>query len=120
MQKSCYMNCLIRSSHPGVFLGKMYSQNMHQNYRKTSMQKKLALQTNPLIETQSLLVVLLSINRNSHQRCSLKNGVLGNVAKFTGKHLRQSIFLNKIAGLRAKWLSVRLRTKWFWVRVQLQ
>ena len=23
-------------------------------------------------------------------------------------------------GLEPKWLSVRLRTKWFWVRVQLQ
>ena len=29
-----------------------------------------------------------------------KKGVLGNFAKFTGKHLCQSIFFNKAAGLR--------------------
>ena len=28
-----------------------------------------------------------------------KNGVLRNFAKFTGKHLCQSLFLNKVAGL---------------------
>ena len=29
-----------------------------------------------------------------------KKGVLRNYAKFTGKHLRQSLFFNKVAGLR--------------------
>ena len=29
-----------------------------------------------------------------------KNDVLRNFAKFTGKHLRQSLFFNKVAGLR--------------------
>ena len=38
--------------------------------------------------------------RSSHQRCSVKKGVLRNFTKFTGKHLRQSLFFNKIAGLR--------------------
>ena len=28
----------------------------------------------------------------------MKNGVLRNLAKFTGKHLRQSLFFNKVAG----------------------
>ena len=36
--------------------------------------------------------------RSSHQRCSVKKGVLRNFAKFTGKHLYQSLFFNKIAG----------------------
>ena len=36
--------------------------------------------------------------RSSHQRCSLTKGVLGNFAKFTGKHLCQSLFFNKVAG----------------------
>ena len=31
------------------------------------------------------------------QRCSLKKGVLRNFAKFTGKHLCQSVFFNKVA-----------------------
>ena len=38
--------------------------------------------------------------RSSHQRCSLWKGVLRNFAKFTGKRLRQSLFINKLAGLR--------------------
>ena len=37
--------------------------------------------------------------RSSHRRCSMKKGVLGNFAKFTGKHLCQSLFLKKITGL---------------------
>ena len=34
--------------------------------------------------------------RTSHQRCSLKKGVLKNFAKFIGKHLRWSLFLMKL------------------------
>ena len=36
-----------------------------------------------------------SVNRSSHRRCSLRKGVLRNFAKFTGKHLYQSLFFNK-------------------------
>ena len=36
--------------------------------------------------------------RSSHQRCSLRKGVLRNFTKFTGKHLCQSLFFNKVAG----------------------
>ena len=39
-------------------------------------------------------------DRNNHQRYSMKKVVLRNFAKFTGKHLCQSLFLNKVAGLR--------------------
>ena len=38
--------------------------------------------------------------RSSHWRCSVKKGVLRNFAKFTEKHLCESLFLNKVAGLR--------------------
>ena len=38
--------------------------------------------------------------RSSHRRCSVKKSVLGNFAKFTGKHLCQSLFFNKVAGQR--------------------
>ena len=34
------------------------------------------------------------------QQWSVKKGVLRNFAKFTGKHLWQSLFLSKVAGLR--------------------
>ena len=36
--------------------------------------------------------------RSSHQRCSIKIGVLKNFTKFTGS-LCQSLFFNKVAGL---------------------
>ena len=32
--------------------------------------------------------------------CSVKKGVLRNFAKFTGKHLCQSLFFNKVVGLK--------------------
>ena len=38
--------------------------------------------------------------RSSRPDVFCKKGVLRNFAKFTGKHLRQSLFLNKVAGLR--------------------
>ena len=40
--------------------------------------------------------------RSSHQRCSMKKGVRENFAKFTGKHLCQSLFVNKAATLFKK------------------
>ena len=38
--------------------------------------------------------------RSSHQWCSIEIGVLKTFTKFTGKHLCQSLFFNKAAGLR--------------------
>ena len=38
--------------------------------------------------------------RSSHWRCSVRKGVPRNFAKFTGKHLCENLFLNKVAGLR--------------------
>ena len=45
---------------------------------------------------------LLKSLRSSHQRCSVKKVILRNFAKFTGKHLCQSPFLNKVASYRPK------------------
>ena len=36
--------------------------------------------------------------RSSHRRCPVRKGVLRNFAKFTRKHLCQSLFFNKVAG----------------------
>ena len=38
----------------------------------------------------------LYINRSSHGKCSLEKGVLKSFAKFTGKHLCQSLFLIRL------------------------
>ena len=41
-----------------------------------------------------------SIIRSSHRRCSVKIDVLRNFTKFTGTHLCQSLFFNKVVDLR--------------------
>ena len=38
--------------------------------------------------------------RSSHSQMFFKIGVLKNFAKFAGKHLLQSLFLNKVGGPR--------------------
>ena len=43
-------------------------------------------------------IIINTIYRNSHRRCSMKKDVLRNFAKFTGKRLYQSLFFNKLAG----------------------
>ena len=53
----------------------------------TKVQSKL---TNDVKET----------DRSSRPEVFCKKGVLRNFAKFTGKHLCQSLFFNKVAGLR--------------------
>ena len=40
------------------------------------------------------------IIRSSDRRCSIKKGVLRNFVKFTGKHLRQSLYFIKVLNLR--------------------
>ena len=41
------------------------------------------------------------LNGKIHFLCSIcKKGVLRNFEKFTGKHMCQSLFLNKVSGLR--------------------
>ena len=50
------------------------------------------------------------------RRCSVKKGILRNLAKFTGKHLYQSLFFNKVAGLRhSTLLKMRLLHRCFHV-----
>ena len=51
----------------------------------TELRKKLNLPTIP--------------NRSSHRMCSVRKDVLRNFAKSTEKHLRRSIFFNKVADL---------------------
>ena len=48
----------------------------------------------------------LSKQRSSGPQVFRKKGVLKNFAKFTGKHMCQSLFFNKVAGLR--WLLLKI------------
>ena len=47
-----------------------------------------------------LLKLSIKSHRSSHRRCSLRKGVLRNFTKFIGKRLCQSLFFNKVAGIR--------------------
>ena len=46
--------------------------------------------------------IVTKLFRSSQLRCSMKKSVLRIFAKFTGKHLHQSLFFNKVADLRPK------------------
>ena len=46
-----------------------------------------------------LLIAFVSYNRSSRSEVFCKKGVLRNFAKFIGKHVCQSLFFNKVAGL---------------------
>ena len=50
---------------------------------------------------------------SSHQRCSVKKGILNNFTKLTGKHLCQSLFLNIVANKKMIlfWGKNRIKTK---------
>ena len=41
--------------------------------------------------------------RSSHRRRSVRKSVLRNFSKFTGKHLCQNLFFNKVAGPQLYW-----------------
>ena len=56
--------------------------------------------------------------RSSHRRCSVRKAVLGNFAKFTGKHLCQSLFFNKVLGWPATLLKRRLWNRCFSVNFE--
>ena len=47
-----------------------------------------------------VIVIVIAKLRSSRPEVFCKKGVLGNLTKFTGKHLCQSLFFNKVAGLR--------------------
>ena len=53
----------------------------------------------------------LSITRIP-QKCSIEKGVLKNFAKFIGKHLCQSLFFNKIAGLSLRPATLLKKRLW--------
>ena len=57
----------------------------------------------PLLYIQN---IVKEITEAVVQRCSLKVSVLKNLAKFIGKHLCQSLFFNKVAGLGLYYIRV--------------
>ena len=56
-----------------------------------------------IMQTEAAAEMCSLKSRSNHQRYSIIKGVLRNFAKFTGKHLCQSPFFNKVADLRLLW-----------------
>ena len=54
----------------------------------------------PSLGLMKKLFFFKKYSRSSHRRCSIKIDVPKNFAKFSGKHLCQSLFFNKVTGLR--------------------
>ena len=88
---------------------------------KTFVLKKLFLykksvKSSEHISSKFIIAKLFTGYRSSQQRRSIKKGVLKNFAKFTVKHLCQSLFFNKVVGLRpATLLKKRLWQRCFLV-----
>ena len=56
----------------------------------------------PSLDVRSVFMDLSKVfdmTGSSHRRCSVRKGVFRNLTKLTRKHLHQSLFLNKVAGL---------------------
>ena len=52
--------------------------------------------------------------RSSRPDVFCQKGVLRNFAKFTGKHLCQSLFFNKVAGLACNFIKKETLARFFW------
>ena len=68
-----------------------------------------------LCDTFDIMIeIIRKTSRSSRPEVFCKKGVLKNFAKFTGKHLCQNLFFNKVAGLRpATLLKNRLWHRYF-------
>ena len=72
----------------------------------------------PMVETSERFFLMWLLQRNvksSRSEVFCKKSVLRNFTKFTGKHRRQSLFFNKVAGPRP----VTLLKKRLWHRCYL-
>ena len=60
----------------------------------------ILMNINERLVLKKMLNILLICSRSSHRSCSVRKGVVRNFAKFTGKHLCQSLFFNKISFIK--------------------
>ena len=75
------------------------TQMKHSHSARTSTAIKELWYTFLIIWLRLLTIKKIQNNRSSGPEVFCKKDVLKNFAKFTGKHLCQSIFFNKVAGL---------------------
>ena len=82
----------------------MFSREYCKIFRNTNFEEHLQTAASVVTYT-SLALKIYQLEKKRSNRSSLskvfcKKGVLKNFTKFTGKHLCQSLFFNKVAGLR--------------------
>ena len=58
-----------------------------------------------------IFVKATSSYKSSHRRCSIRKGSLRNFRKFTGKHLYQDLFFNKVTGLSGNFIKEETQTQ---------
>ena len=71
------------------------------------------LLTNLLKKASQNLANHIYTYKSSNRSCSVRKGVLRNLAKFTGKRLCQGLFFEKFAGLKLPFYRTPL-CDWFW------
>ena len=71
-----------------------------ETYSESCQESKKYLFEESVNDFRPLTFFTKSFIRSSHCRCSVKKGVLENFAKFTRKHLCQSLSFNKVECLR--------------------
>ena len=81
-----------------VFFNKLKSWQSHTS--SANKRSGHATQIECLLDVHLMLWTLYHLSDAVIRVCSSKQVFLGNFAKFTGKHLCQSLFLNKVAGLK--------------------
>ena len=87
---------------------------MYETWNFLYMQKSLWFLPVKIKETKKeTKQKILSFIRSSRNEVFCKKGVLRNLTKFTGKHLFQSLFFNKIAGLRSEALLEKILAQVF-------
>ena len=88
--------CLQRTSRNSGYV--FWTLDRHFPYKKSLNNKEQKQTQKALIYFN--IILFISFNRSSHPEVFCQKCVLKNFAKFTGKHLCQSLCFNKVAGLR--------------------
>ena len=89
----------IRTEHGEIPLISPYSIRMRENTDQKNSEYGHFLRSASGLKWVDIEKTLRGKLRSRHLEVFCKNGVLGNFAKFTEKHLRQSLFFSKVAGL---------------------
>ena len=76
----------------------IYSKNLPPENKLIFFWQEVIFKLNTTCNSMEAVLHILSAQyyRSSHRRCSVNKTVLRNFAKFTGKHLCQSLFLLKL------------------------